>query len=467
MSEEFATIILAAGKGTRMRSRHPKVLHPLCGMPMLNHVVTCAAGAGSSSILVVIGHGAGVVQEVVAASGLGAECVVQEEQLGTGHAVLTCKANLADYAHPVLILNGDVPLVTPDLVLGVLAAHRKGGGGVTVVSVNLADPTGYGRIMRAADGTVERIVEQKDANAEERAVREVNTGIYVADADILFPTLEQVSANNVQGEYYLTDIVGLALAGGNPVHVHRADDPDLVLGVNSRRELARVGGVLRRRIHERLMDAGVTLVDPARTDVDASVVVGEDTVLYPGVTLQGTTVLGRDCVVLPGSRVVNSRIGDGVTIKDHCLIEDAVLEGGNSVGPMAHLRPGTVLRHGARIGNFVEIKKADIGEGSKINHLSYVGDASVGRDVNIGAGTITCNYDGVNKHHTDIGDGVFVGSDTQLVAPVKVGAHAVIGAGTTVTRDVPAGALAVSRPEQKNVDGWVGRRKTSKKKDGH
>jgi len=464
VSTPFAALILAAGKGTRMKSDRPKVLHEVCGVSMIRHAIDCALAAGAERVVPVIGHGAEQVRAVAEAAPGTVTCVVQEQQLGTGHAVRVCEAELGGYPHPVLILNGDVPLITPDLLTDVLAHHRKSGGGITVVTVQLDDPTGYGRMVRGKGGDLERVVEQKDASPEERAVREVNTGIYVADPQVLFPLLARVSDNNAQGEYYLTDIVGLSLADGRVVHVYRATDPDLVLGVNSRRDLAQVSAVLRRRIHNRLMDEGVTLLDPSRTDIDAGVRIGPDTVIHPGVTLQGATVIGVNCEILPGTRIVDATLGDGITVKDNCLIDGATLAGHNTVGPMAHLRPGTALAQGAKIGNFVEIKKADIGVGSKVNHLSYVGDATVGKGVNIGAGTITCNYDGVNKFQTVIGDHVFVGSDTQLVAPVTVGEGATIGAGTTVTRDVPADALAVSRTEQKNVAGWAKRRRQPQSK---
>jgi bifunctional UDP-N-acetylglucosamine pyrophosphorylase / glucosamine-1-phosphate N-acetyltransferase len=460
----LAAVILAAGKGTRMRSQWPKVVHPVCGRAMVQHVAATALEAGADPVLAVVGHGAAHVVHILetAFPGKPIAPVMQGRQLGTGHAVLACAPHLKDHQGPVVILSGDVPLVTPALVRGMLAAHRKGGGGLTVLTVELADPTGYGRVLRDSAGRPLRIVEQKDANARERAVREINTGIYVADAPLLWSTLPRVSRGNSQGEYYLTDVVALALKDGAPVHLFRWHDPEEVLGVNSRADLARVSGILRRRIAEELMDGGVTLVDPERTYIHAGVTIGADTVVHPGVSLQGKTTIGSGCALHPNSRIVDSHLGDGVTVKDGCLITEARLEGENSVGPNAHLRPGAHLMRGARVGNFVEVKAAVIGEGSKVNHLSYVGDATVGKHVNIGAGTITCNYDGFAKHRTVIGDGAFIGSDTQLVAPVTVGAGAVIGAGSTITGDVPDGALAVSRVAQQNVAGWVARWKAGK-----
>jgi bifunctional UDP-N-acetylglucosamine pyrophosphorylase/glucosamine-1-phosphate N-acetyltransferase len=460
----LAAVILAAGKGTRMKSRWPKVLHPVCGRSMVQHVAGCALEAGADPVLVVVGKGGGSVVQVLetAFPEKPVAPVLQGQQLGTGHAVLACAPHLKDHEGPVVILSGDVPLVSPDLVRGMLAHHRKGGGGLTVLTVALDDPTGYGRILRDSAGRPLRIVEEKDASPKERAVREINTGIYVADAPLLWATLPRLSRSNAQGEYYLTEIVALALADGSPVHLFRWDDPEEVLGVNSRADLARVSAVLRRRIAQRLMDGGVTLVDPERAYVHAGVTVGPDTVLHPGVCLQGVTTVGSGCTLHPNSRIVDSQIGDGVTVKDGCLITEARLDGDNQVGPNAHLRPGAHLERGARVGNFVEVKAAVIGEGSKVNHLSYVGDATVGKHVNIGAGTITCNYDGFAKHRTIIGDGVFIGSDTQLVAPVTVGKGAVIGAGSTITGDVPAGALSVSRVPQQNVDDGATRWKARK-----
>ncbi|MBI5136601.1 MAG: bifunctional UDP-N-acetylglucosamine diphosphorylase/glucosamine-1-phosphate N-acetyltransferase GlmU [Nitrospirae bacterium] len=454
----FVALVLAAGKGTRMKSALPKVLHPVCGLPMVHHVVACAVAAGADATHVVIGHGADAVTEYLGATDFGApvDTVIQAEQLGTGHAVQVCRPALDGCASPVLILSGDVPLVTPEMVAELAATHAQGGGGLTLVAVTLDDPTGYGRVVRDG-GALRRIVEQKDATPSERAVREVNAGIYLADAALLFRCLERVSNDNAQGEYYLTDIVREALAEGAAVHVHHAASAELVMGVNSRAQLAQVSAAMRRHIAARLMDAGVTLIDPDHTYVDAGVSVGPDTVIHPGVTLSGRTTVGTGCEIFPGARVVDSVIGDHVVVKDGTLITQARLDGGNTAGPNAHLRPGAHLLPGARVGNYVEIKKAVIGEGSKVNHLSYVGDATVGARVNIGAGTITCNYDGATKYQTIIEDDVFIGSDSQLVAPVRVGAGALVAAGSTITGDVPAGALGISRAEQRNVEGWVAR----------
>jgi bifunctional UDP-N-acetylglucosamine pyrophosphorylase/glucosamine-1-phosphate N-acetyltransferase len=464
MDGGFVAVLLAAGKGTRMRSDLPKVLHPVCGRPMVHHVAACALEAGADHVYPVVGLGAERVVELLKATFPGAPvtAVVQEEQLGTGHAVLTCAPQLQGYEGAVVILSGDVPLVTPALVRGLVASHRAAGGGLTALTVELADPTGYGRVLRDGAGRPVRIVEEKDATDAERAVREINAGLYVADAPLLLEVLPRLSKDNAQGEYYLTDAVAACLKEGRPVHLYPWPDPEQVLGVNSRADLARVGQVLRRRIAARLMAEGVTLIDPERTYVDTGVRVGPDTVIHPGVTLEGRTVVGSGCTLLPGVRIVDSLLGDGVTVKDNSLLTGARLDGANSVGPMAHLRPGAHLMAGAKVGNFVEVKQSVLGEGAKVNHLSYVGDATVGAGANIGAGTITCNYDGTRKHRTVIGDGAFIGSDTQLVAPVTVGAGAVVAAGSTITGDVPDGALAISRVEQRNLTDWVARWKARK-----
>ncbi len=461
---EFCAVILAAGQGTRMRSAMPKVLHTVCGLPMVHHVVACATQAGATRVLTVVGHEGKAVSDYLKNmdSPVDITPIEQKDQLGTGHAVLTCEKALAKFDGVVVILNGDVPLVTPALLDGLLSAHGVGGGGVTLTAVELDDPTGYGRVIRDDDGALS-IVEESDATPVEKAVHEVNAGLYAVDAKLLFSLLSNVTADNAQGEFYLTDIVAGAVTEGAGVRVFRAPDAQTIFGINSRAELARVNAIMRPQINARHMTKGVTFVDPDNTYIDMGVTIGADTVIYPGVTLQGKTSIGAGCTLLPGCRIVDSQLGEGVTVKDHSLITGSKLDGGNSVGPHAHLRPETHLAQGAKVGNYVEIKKADIGENSKVNHLSYVGDAKVGTNVNIGAGTITCNYDGENKHQTVIGDGVFIGSDTQLVAPVKVGKGAVIAAGSTITSDVPAGALGISRVEQKTIKGWVASRKTDPK----
>jgi bifunctional UDP-N-acetylglucosamine pyrophosphorylase/glucosamine-1-phosphate N-acetyltransferase len=359
-----------------------------------------------------------------------------------------------------LILNGDMPLLREATVRKLLRVHEAERATVTILTAILEDASGYGRVVRArGEGGVSRIVEDCDASAEEQAVREINVGTYVVDGEFLFSTLEKLDPHNAQGEYYLTDIIHLAEHSGRRVAAVVLDNPDEGLGVNTRRQLAEAEQVVRKRIRDRWLEAGVTMIDPASTWIDATVTIGKDTVLYPNVILEGTTVIGEDCVLRSNTRLTNCIVGNGVEILDHCLLADSQIEDGAHLGPFVHLRPGVVVRKKAKVGNFVEMKKTDLGEGSKANHLSYLGDAKIGKGVNIGAGTITCNYDGVRKFQTVIGDGVFLGSDTKLIAPVTVGAGALIAAGTTVTEDVPADALAIARVPQVNRAGWAARRR--------
>jgi bifunctional UDP-N-acetylglucosamine pyrophosphorylase/glucosamine-1-phosphate N-acetyltransferase len=360
-----------------------------------------------------------------------------------------------------LILNGDMPLLQETTVRELLRVHEAERATVTILTAVLEDASGYGRVVRAdaAEWRVSRIVEECDASAEEQAVREINVGTYVVDGEFLFSTLEKLDPRNAQGEYYLTDIIHLATEQGRRVAAVVLDNPDEGLGVNTRRQLAEAEQVVRKRIRDRWLDAGVTMIDPASTWIDAAVTIGKDTVLYPNVTLEGTTVIGEDCVLRSNTRLTNCIVGNGVEILDYCLFADSHIEDDAHLGPFVHLRPGVVVRKKAKVGNFVEMKKTDLGEGSKANHLSYLGDAKIGKGVNIGAGTITCNYDGVRKFQTVIGDGVFLGSDTHLIAPVTVGAGALIAAGTTVTEDVPADALAIARVPQVNRAGWAARRR--------
>jgi bifunctional UDP-N-acetylglucosamine pyrophosphorylase/glucosamine-1-phosphate N-acetyltransferase len=366
-------------------------------------------------------------------------------------------------------MNGDTPLLAEDTVRELLRIHRSEGATVTMLTAELDDPAGYGRVIRrqsasvgqsgAVPSDVIKIVEDRDATPAERAVKEINVGTYVVSGEFLFPALEKLEPQNAQGEYYLTDIVRMAAAQGQRVVAVTVENPEEGLGVNTRRQLAAAEQAVRRQVRERWLDAGVTMVDPSSVWIDADVTVGKDTVLYPNVTLEGKTEVGEDCVLRSYSRVTDCRIGDRVEILDHCVLSESHVEDDVVLGPFAHLRPGVVVRRKAKVGNFVEMKKSELGEEAKANHLSYLGDAKIGKGVNIGAGTITCNYDGVRKHRTTIGDHVFIGSDTQLVAPVSVGAGAVVAAGTTVTQDVPADSLAISRVTQENRAGWAAKRR--------
>jgi bifunctional UDP-N-acetylglucosamine pyrophosphorylase/glucosamine-1-phosphate N-acetyltransferase len=460
--EKLAAVILAAGRGTRMKSAQAKVLHAVAGEPMALYPTRLARDLGCEPTVLVVGHGAGQVEAALA--GEGVLFARQEEQLGTGHALLCAREALEGFAGTLLLLCGDVPLLRRQTLEQLLAQHAGQGAAVTVLTAALADPFGYGRIVRAGDEVL-RIVEEKDASAAERQIREVNTGIYAFEAPFVFEALRGVGRENAQGEYYLTDVVAAARAAGRRVCALAAADPQETLGINDRVQLAQASALMRRRVNEALMRAGVTLVDPAAVYIDAAVRIGEDTVVHPGAQLRGATTVGRDCVIEAGASVTDCALGDRVHVKAGSVLEGSRVGAGCSIGPMAHLRPGTVLAGENKIGNFVETKKARLGRKSQASHLTYIGDAEVGERVNFGCGTITCNYDGVHKHQTTIGDDVFVGSDVQFVAPVTIGSGSLIGAGSTITKDVPPDALALSRCEQKVIEGWAAKRRAKLKKN--
>ena len=457
-----ATVILAAGQGKRMKSKRAKVLLSVAGRPMILYAVETARRLPSDKIIVVVAHQAEAVKDVLKDRPI--QIVHQGRPLGTGHAVLQTESALADFNGPVLILNGDVPLITVETLQAMLKIHGNQGADLTLLTATLSNPEGYGRVIRDPDGGIRAIIEEADATPVQRAVREINTGFYLVNGPFLFEALKELSSDNAQKEYYLTDIVKAAVRRGRKLFAVPAQDPAEVMGINSRVDLARTEKIIARRIAERHMREGVTLLDPETTWIDAEVVIGRDTVLHPNVRLEGTTRIGEDCVIHSHTRLTDCRLGTAVTVKDSCVLSESVIEDGAAVGPFAHLRPGTVLHRGARIGNFVETKKAELGEGAKANHLTYLGDAVIGKGVNIGAGTITCNYDGMNKHRTVIEDDVFVGSDTQFIAPVRIGRGAVIGAGSTITKDVPPDALALSRVKQEIKKDWAKRRKMEKGK---
>lgn len=444
----LATVILAAGKGTRMKSDLVKVLHPVAGTPMLSFTLELARTLHPERLVVVVGFQRDLVRQRFSAPDL--IFVDQEEQLGTGHAVVVASQALKNYRGNVLILCADVPLLTEGTVRKFLQSHEDCRATLSVLTASLENPRGYGRIVRGEAGQLLRIVEDKDLRAGEEKIREVNTGIYFVEAEFLFSALLSLSTQNAQREYYLTDIVGKASSQGKKAYAFLAEDPVEVMGINTRLDLARANQVLWQKIAQRHMLAGVTLMDPQTTYIDRDVEIGKDTVIYPNCYLLGKTSLGGGCVVEPGCKLTDARVGNFVTIKASSVITESVLEDRVSVGPFAHLRPETVLREGSRIGNFVEVKKSVIGKGTKANHLSYLGDATVGEEVNVGAGTITCNFDGRKKHPTIIEDEVFIGSNTELVAPIKIGRGAIIGAGSTITKEVPPETLAVSRARQKH-----------------
>ena len=449
-------LVLAAGKGTRMRSDLPKVLHPVGGKALVQHVVDTARQVGSERIFIIIGHGAEKVEEKMAAPDV--RFILQAQQLGTGHAVQQALPQLRDDA-TVLILYGDVPLTRAETLQKLIAHVNDQQMGL--LTVNLPDPTGYGRILRDASGAVTAIVEHKDATDEQRQVKEINTGIMAVKAKHLQQWLPQLTNNNAQGEYYLTDIIALARQNGVAIQVEQPNAIEEVEGINNRQQQAALERFYQKQKANELMVAGATLLDPARFDCRGTITVGRDVVIDINCVFEGDVVLGDGVTIEPNCVIINSRIGNNTHIKANSHIEDAAIAGDCDVGPFARLRPGTQLAQGAKIGNFVETKKAVIGEGSKVNHLSYIGDTTIGKKANIGAGTITCNYDGVNKFKTEIGDNAFIGSNSALVAPVKVGANATIGAGSIITKDVADEELAIARGKQRNIQGWERPKKKS------
>ncbi len=446
---KLEVVILAAGQGTRMRSALPKVLHPLAGKALVHHVIETAQALQATAIHTVIGHGAEQVQAQL--QQLPTRWVLQEQQLGTGHALAQAMPGVADDSL-VLVLYGDVPLVKAETLLKLLEAASA--GGVALLTVTLPDPTGYGRIVRDGNGAILSIVEHKDASSAERAIGEINTGILAAPARLLKQWLPALKANNAQGEYYLTDIIGLAVQQGVTVVAQQPQFVWEVQGVNNRLQLSELERLHQRSIADVLMTNGVSLADPARIDVRGSLATGRDVSIDVNCVFEGNVVLGDNVKIGPNCVIRDATIRDGAEIDSHSIVDSAIVGPAAHVGPFARLRPGTELAAKARIGNFVETKKSYIGEGSKANHLAYIGDCTVGAGSNIGAGTITCNYDGVNKHQTLIGDGVFVGSNSTLVAPLKLENNAFVGAGSTITHTVAEGQLTVARGRQRNIDGW-------------
>ncbi len=449
-----------------MKSSTPKVLHEVAGRPMLGYAMLLARQVATQTVAVVVGHGADHVRTYLEEGKPEFDpyiVVEQTEQLGTGHAVQQALPallqNSSVFASQYVIMCGDTPLLTPETVSSLVQYHQEQGATLTLLTTHVPDPRGYGRVLRQKDGKVSRVVEDRDATSEEKQVSEINVGTYVVDAKFLEKALGQLKPKNAQGEYYLTDIIEMAVQDGQNVIAWVTENSLETTGVNTRVHLAVAEKEMRRRICERLMLEGVTILDPERVFVDHQVIVGRDTVLHSGVVLEGQTRVGEACVIRGNSRLTNAVVQQDVTIQDACVLQEAIVEEKVIIGPMAHLRPGTVLHRKSKVGNFVELKKTEIGEGSKVNHLSYLGDTYVGRNVNVGAGTITCNYDGYQKAQTIIEDGVFVGSDVQLIAPVRIGEGALIAAGTTVTEDVPADALAISRTPQLNKEGTAAHRR--------
>ena len=457
---QLTAIILAAGEAKRMRSARPKVLHALCGRPLIAYPVAAARALGARVVLVV-GRAADEVRAAVSPE-VAAGFVEQKERLGTGHAVLQARVACGDRPGTVLVLPGDVPLLSEATLRRLVEHHVSTGAAATLLTAEVPDATGYGRVVRE-QGRPVGIVEHRDATAAQRQIREIGTSVYCFDGPRFWPALAQVTPDNEQHEYYLTDVIGILHRQGQRLEAVVTTDPSECLGVNDRKQMADLAAVMRRRILDRLMTEGVTVIDPANTYVDDTVTIGPDTVLHPGVILEGRTSVGAGCVVSTGCHVADTALGDGVLLKPYCVLAESTVEAGAQLGPFCHLRPQSHVGANAKIGNFVELKKSRIGRGSKVPHLSYVGDTQMGEGVNVGAGTITCNYDGVAKHQTVIGDRVFVGTNSSLVAPLTIGEGAYVAAGSVITKSVPPGALAVARGRQETREGWVSRKHKDKK----
>src|SRR5712691_1456346 len=449
---DVTAIILAAGEGKRMRSRRPKVLLPLCGRPLIGYSLRVARTVADRLVMVVSPK----ADDVLEVAGAGVVAVEQRERLGTGHAVREARQACGN-APTILVLPSDMPLLTAETFERLVSHHAATGAAVTLVTANVAEPQDYGRILRQR-GRVTHVVEDRDATDDQKRITEINTAVYCFDARRLWPALAEVRPDNDQGEYYLTDVIGIMARAGGRIEAITVQDPAEALGVNDRRQLATVAAIQRRRILDRLMESGVTIIDPATTYIEDGVAIGPDTIIYPQVVIEGASTIGSECVVNSGCQIRSCRIGDRVLLKPYCVLTDSTIEDDAQLGPFCHLRPQAVIGTRAHVGNFIEVKNSRIGRGSKAPHVSYIGDATVGEGVNVGAGTIICNYDGVAKHQTRIGDRVFVGSNSTLVAPLTVGDGAYVAAGSTITRDVQAGALVLGRAQQVEKPGWAERK---------
>lgn len=449
MSINLKVIILAAGQGKRMKSKVPKVLHKVLDKTMLDYVIDASLKAGAEDVCCVVGHKSMLVKKMI---GDRVSYALQREQLGTGHAVMQAESFIGDEGN-VLVLCGDAPLIRPETITEILDFHTEKKNDVTGVSFLKDDPTGYGRIIRNGSGEFCAIVEQKDADPSQLEVREVNSGVYVFRAEALKKALSALKNDNAQGEYYLTDTLELIKAAGGRAEVFEAEDEAEFLGVNSKKDLAVVTKALMKRINEKHMENGVTITDPNNTYIGQDVEIEADTIILPGTSIEGRTKIGTDCVIGPNTQIISSDIKDGVSIKMSVLINAAV-DNYTTIGPFAYLRPGASIGEHVRIGDFVEIKNSNIDDGTKVSHLTYVGDSDVGKNVNFGCGTVTANYDGVHKYRTTIKDNAFIGCNTNLVAPVTIGENAVTAAGSTINNDVPAHALSIARKRQVNIDGW-------------
>ncbi|EPA8157684.1 bifunctional UDP-N-acetylglucosamine diphosphorylase/glucosamine-1-phosphate N-acetyltransferase GlmU [Enterococcus hirae] len=444
-------IILAAGKGTRMKSKLYKVLHPVSGQPMVEHIINRVSETNPDQIITIVGHGA---EQVKAQLGERSEYALQAEQLGTGHAVLQAASFLQGKEGTTLVISGDTPLLTTETLNNLFEYHQGKNASATILTAQAEDPTGYGRIIRDHIGSVEKIVEQKDTTPEEALVQEINTGTYCFDNQALFEALNKVGTDNAQGEYYLTDIIEILKDAGKTVAAYQTEDFDESMGVNDRIALAKANELMRQRINKMHMVNGVSFVDPATTYIDAGVEIGSDTVIEAGVQLQGKTVIGSDCVIGAHSRIVDSVIEDHVVV-EHSVIEKSLVKSHADVGPFAHLRPKAEIGEGVHIGNFVEVKNAEIGKNTKVGHLTYVGDATLGEEINVGCGVVFVNYDGKNKHRTTIGDHSFIGSNANIIAPVEIAKNTSVAAGSTITEDIPEYAMAIARARQVNKEEYA------------
>jgi bifunctional UDP-N-acetylglucosamine pyrophosphorylase/glucosamine-1-phosphate N-acetyltransferase len=457
--DSINAVILAAGEGKRMKSKHPKVSHKVCGKPIIQHVIDSVHLAGLKKVVVVVGHKADEVKKCI---GTDVDFVLQSEQLGTGHAVICASEYIKEGIDYTLVLTGDTPLITGETLSSFVEFHKKNKLNATILTSDFEDPTGYGRIVRNSDESVEKIVEHKDASEDEKKIKEINSGMFCFNTKDLIKALNKINNNNAQGEYYLTDVIEIMERDGLSIGAYKIENPTEIMGINDRTQLACAEKVMRHRILNNLMINGVTIMDPDSTYIEKDAFIGADTVVYPNTIIEGNTVIGEDCIIGPNSRIVDSTVHDLVEINNSVVLKSEVKKE-THVGPFAYIRPESLIGSNVKIGDFVEIKKSTIGDGTKVSHLTYVGDSEVGRNVNFGCGTVTVNYNGKNKNKTIIGDNAFIGCNTNLVAPVKVGNDAYTAAGSTITREVPDGALAVARERQVNKEGWVERKGLKRK----